>query len=89
MFKKLALTLAAAAALPASALTTGDVAFTSKGTIGRIARVGPYVHPFVYSPQVCYWRTLDSSRLAPAVLYCWMSTDDFRRQVDVVADQTD
>lgn len=67
----------------------GDVAFTSKGTIGRIARVGPYVHPFVYSPQVCYWRTLDSSKLAPAVLYCWMSTDDFRRQVDVVADQTD
>lgn len=29
MFKKLALTLAAAAVLPASALTTGDVAFTS------------------------------------------------------------
>jgi type I restriction enzyme S subunit len=32
----------------------GDVAFTSKGTIGRFARVNAHTEKFVYSPQVCY-----------------------------------
>ncbi|MGA2264471.1 MAG: restriction endonuclease subunit S, partial [Acidobacteriota bacterium] len=36
---------------------TGDVAFTSKGTIGRFARVTQHTQQFVYSPQVCYWRS--------------------------------
>lgn len=35
----------------------GDVAFTSKGTIGRFARVTDYTDKFVYSPQVCFWRS--------------------------------
>ena len=34
----------------------GDVAFTSKGTIGRFARVTEHTPRFVYSPQVCFWR---------------------------------
>jgi len=67
----------------------GDVAFTSKGTIGRSARVGECGATFVYSPQVCYWRSLEPSLLHPAVLYCWMQTDDFKSQVMAVADQTD
>jgi type I restriction enzyme S subunit len=67
----------------------GDVAFTSKGTIGRFARVGAHVAPFVYSPQVCYWRSLDARRLHPAILYCWMQSDDFVGQVLAVAGQTD
>lgn len=32
----------------------GDVAFTSKGTVGRFARVDERTSQFVYSPQVCF-----------------------------------
>ena len=67
----------------------GDVAFTSKGTIGRFARVTEHTAKFVYSPQVCYWRSLDPSQLHPALLYCWMQSDDFREQIIAVAGQTD
>ena len=67
----------------------GDVAFTSKGTIGRFARVSEYTEKFVYSPQVCYWRSLDHVRLHPAILYCWMISDDLMRQIEAVAGQTD
>ena len=67
----------------------GDVAFTSKGTIGRFARVGETTDRFVYSPQVCFWRSLDQQRLHPAILYCWMLTEDFTAQIGAVADQTD
>jgi type I restriction enzyme S subunit len=67
----------------------GDVAFTSKGTIGRFARVTEHTPRFVYSPQVCFWRSLDQQRLAPEVLYCWMQSEDFKSQVSAVAGQTD
>jgi type I restriction enzyme S subunit len=67
----------------------GDVAFTSKGTIGRIARVTGFTHPFVYSPQVCFWRSLDRNRLHPAILYLWMQSEDLRSQIDAFAGQTD
>jgi type I restriction enzyme S subunit len=68
---------------------SGDVAFTSKGTIGRFARVTEYTEPFVYSPQVCFWRSLDRERLHPAILYCWMLSDDLKSQIEAVAGQTD
>jgi type I restriction enzyme S subunit len=67
----------------------GDVAFTSKGTIGRFARVTEFTEPFVYSPQVCFWRSLDRERLEPSILYCWMMSDDLKSQIDAVAGQTD
>jgi type I restriction enzyme S subunit len=67
----------------------GDVAFTSKGTVGRFARVTNLTPPFVYSPQICYWRSLDASHLHPAILYCWMQSDDLKRQLEAVAGQTD
>jgi len=67
----------------------GDVAFTSKGTIGRIARVGEATDPFVYSPQVCFWRTLDPERMHPAILYCWMQSDDFLTQLHGRSGQSD
>jgi type I restriction enzyme S subunit len=67
----------------------GDVAFTSKGTVGRFARVTEFTQPFVYSPQVCFWRSLDHGRLSPAILYCWMQSDDLRSQIESVAGQTD
>ena len=36
----------------------GDVAFTSKGTIGRFGFVTNKTQQFVYSPQLCFWRSL-------------------------------
>jgi type I restriction enzyme S subunit len=67
----------------------GDVAFTSKGTIGRFARVTDFTQPFVYSPQVCFWRSLNRQRLEPAVMYCWMQSTDLKAQINAVAGQTD
>lgn len=67
----------------------GDVAFTSKGTIGRLARVSDDTARFVYSPQVCFWRSLDPVRLHPLIMYCWMQTDGFAAQVEAVSGQTD
>lgn len=67
----------------------GDVAFTSKGTIGRFARVSRHTPQCVYSPQICYWRSLDTAALHPAVLYAWMVSEDLASQIDAVAGQTD
>jgi type I restriction enzyme, S subunit len=67
----------------------GDVVFTSKGTVGRFARVRPDTEKFVYSPQLCYWRSLDPSRIDPTFLYFWMSGPAFRAQFKAVAGQTD
>ena len=67
----------------------GDVAFTSKGTVGRFARVSSNTPAFVYSPQVCYWRSLDAERVRPAVLYCWMQSEDLKSQIHSVARETD
>lgn len=68
---------------------SGDVAFTSKGTIGRFARVTNQTPDFVYSPQVCFWRSQDKRKLRPEILYLWMVSDDLRGQIDAVAGQTD
>lgn len=67
----------------------GDVAFTSKGTVGRFSFVTERTPQFVYSPQLCFWRSLDWKALSPSVLYTWMLTEEFQRQVDAVATQTD
>lgn len=68
---------------------TGDVAFTSKGTVGRFSFVTASTPEFVYSPQVCFWRSVNSDAVAPSVLYAWMLTNEFQRQIDAVATQTD
>ena len=67
----------------------GDVAFTSKGTVGRITRVSSKTGAFVYSPQVCFWRSIVPEQLHPNVLFRWMCTDAFTCQVDAVSTQTD
>ncbi len=66
-----------------------DIVFTSKGTIGRFAFVDPKFPPFVYSPQLCFWRSLDRHRLNPFVLFQWMQSRWFLDQVDRVKGQTD
>lgn len=66
-----------------------DVVFTSKGTVGRCAVVHPNTNRFVYSPQLCFWRSLDHERLNPLFLLYWMQSPLFLHQVAAVAGQTD
>lgn len=67
----------------------GDVVFTSKGTVGRFAFVRPEVERFVYSPQLCYWRSLSPGCIHPRWLYYWMHSTEFQEQFKGVAGQTD
>jgi len=68
----------------------GDVVFTSKGTVGRFAFVRAETPRFVYSPQLCFWRSLDQQRVHPLFLYYWMSGGkEFFLQYNGVKGQTD
>jgi type I restriction enzyme S subunit len=67
----------------------GDVVFTSKGTVGRFAFVTDETPPFVYSPQLCFWRSVDTNKLDPRFLFCWVRGSEFRAQADAVKGQTD
>ena len=67
----------------------GDVVFTSKGTVGRFAFVQEKTPRFVYSPQLCYWRVLDSNLILPRFLYYWMQGEEFFKQYSGVKGQTD
>lgn len=78
-----------AGAVRAKCSAPGDVVFTSKGTVGRFAFVDPWIEPFVYSPQLCFWRSLDHDRLPPVVLFWWMQGTDAKRQLDALKGQTD
>ena len=67
----------------------GDVVFTSKGTVGRFAFVRPTMPRFVYSPQLCFWRSLDPETIEPRFLFQWMFGREFFGQFKGVAGQTD
>ena len=67
----------------------GDVVFTSKGTVGRFAFVREHTPRFVYSPQLCFWRSLDTALIDPHYLFYWMSGPEFFRQFKEVSGQTD
>lgn len=67
----------------------GDVLFTSKGTVGRFALVKEDTPQFVYSPQLCYWRSKEHSIIYPKFLYYWMSGPGFISQINSVKGQTD
>lgn len=67
----------------------GDVVFTSKGTVGRFAFVQQDTPQFVYSPQLCFWRSVDKETIDPRFLYYWMSGREFFLQFKGVAGQTD
>lgn len=66
-----------------------DIVFTSKGTVGRFAVVSESTPPFAYSPQLCFWRSLEPQRLDPQVLFSWMQDEEFLDQIDAVKGQTD
>jgi type I restriction enzyme S subunit len=67
----------------------GDVVFTSKGTVGRFALVKANTETFVYSPQLCFWRSRDHGLIEPRFLYYWMYGREFYLQYKGVAGQTD
>jgi type I restriction enzyme S subunit len=67
----------------------GDVVFTSKGTVGRFAYVRQDTPRFVYSPQLCFWRSLDYEKIEPKWLFYWMQSQEFFAQYKAVAGQTD
>jgi len=67
----------------------GDVVFTSKGTVGRFAFVQNDTQEFVYSPQLCFWRVLDLSVIAPRFLYYWMHSWECEAQFNAAKGSTD
>lgn len=67
----------------------GDVLVTTKGTVGRVARIGDSDPEFVYSPQLCFFRVLDKSQIDPGFLFQWFRGVEFRRQALGVQSQTD
>ena len=67
----------------------GDVVFTSKGTVGRFAFVRLGTPRFVYSPQLCFWRSVNRAVIDPRFLYFWMYGREFFVQFKGVAGQTD
>ena len=67
----------------------GDVVFTSKGTVGRFAYVRESTPRFVYSPQLCFWRSLNPELLDSRFLFHWVSGQEFFDQIKEVSGQTD
>jgi len=58
----------------------GDVLFSHKGTVGKLARVPADAPPFICSPQTTFWRVLDESRLRRDYLYAYMRSRTFIEQ---------
>ena len=58
----------------------GDVLFSHKGTVGKLAVVPLDAPPFVCSPQTTFWRTLDEARLSRHFLYYYMQSRAFTEQ---------
>ena len=67
----------------------GDVVFTSKGTVGRFAFVREDTPQFVYSPQLCFWRSREHWLIDPRFLFFWMFSREFFVQFKGVSGQTD
>ncbi|MET9468691.1 restriction endonuclease subunit S [Streptomyces sp. NPDC006544] len=67
----------------------GDVILTTKGTVGRVALMSPDDPEFVYSPQVCYFRTNDDVQASATYLFHWMRGSEFWSQAAGMKGQTD
>ncbi len=62
----------------------GDVAFISKGTVGRVGRLREGQPRIVFAPQVCFWRSLNPGQISPAFLYYLLRSRIFQSQLDAV-----
>lgn len=58
----------------------GDVLFSHKGTVGKLAVAPPNSPPFVCSPQTTFWRVLDENMLDRRYLYYFMKSAAFAQQ---------
>ncbi len=67
----------------------GDVVLTTKGTVGRVAYVDTSTSEFVYSPQLCFWRSLRPDRLLPRFLFYSLQSDHLKHQMGWSSGQTD
>ena len=67
----------------------GDVLFSHKGTVGKLALVPLDAPPFVCSPQTTFWRTLDEGRLDRRYLYYFMHSSAFTDQWMARSNETD
>jgi type I restriction enzyme S subunit len=61
-----------------------DVAFITKGTVGRVGLVRPNQPEGVFAPQVCYWRSLDWEVVDPRFLYYLLTSAEFQANLDAV-----
>lgn len=66
-----------------------DSLITMKGTVGRVAYVSEAVRPFVYSPQISYWRSHDVMKVHPRWLRYWLESPEFRAQASATKGATD
>jgi type I restriction enzyme, S subunit len=67
----------------------GDVLLSSKGSVGKIALAPLNCEPFVCSPQVTFWRSLDDHFLNYQFLYYYIQSPDFRRQMVARSGESD
>ena len=68
----------------------GDAVITTKGnSTGRTAYVTSSMPPFVYSPHLSYWRSLDSSRVEGGFLRYWSKGSEFTEQLAGMKASTD
>lgn len=67
----------------------GDILLTTKGTVGRVAVLPALDEPVVYSPQLCFFRVLDSASLVPRFLRYWFSSTEFWGQAADRMNNTD
>lgn len=62
----------------------GDVAFITKGTVGRTGRLRAGQPPVVFAPQVCYWRSLDQNVIDATYLFYLLRSRWFQAQLNGV-----
>lgn len=67
----------------------GDVVLTTKGTVGRVALTPELDEQIVYSPQICYFRCSEDSRVDRFYLRYWFESAEFRLQADHRMNNTD
>lgn len=67
----------------------GDILLTTKGTVGRVAVLPEIDEQVVYSPQLCYFRVLDSDVVTPRFLRYWFRGQEFWNQAADRMNNTD
>jgi type I restriction enzyme S subunit len=68
----------------------GDTMVTTKGnSTGRTSFVASWMPPFVYSPHLSYWRSLEENDIAPGFLRYWSKGPEFAAQLHGMMESTD